>query len=224
MSTDSEPHSHPSSGATPAAASELSDLLGIISADSLAGEVGPSVEDREKYLQDLRAAIERSKEISEARAFPHDPFLKKKRTAAPELAKPTVLHIDDDQSTLVLVKQILTDAGYKVVSAQSGFDGVDQFRRRPFDFNLVLTDLTMPLMDGEETFRRLREIRPDISVILATGFIQEERLAHLKNQGLAGFLRKPIPPDDIIATIRSTLENVKYSGGNPNVGSGTIVI
>ena len=223
MSTDSESHSHPSANAAPDSSSEFNDLLGVISADSLAGEVGPSVEDREKYLQDLRAAIERSKEMSEVRAFSHNPFLKTKKTVARDLTKQTILHIDDDQSTLILVSQILTDAGYQVVSAQSGFEGVDQFRRRPFDFSVVVTDLTMPLMDGEETFRRLREIRPDVSVILATGFIQEERLAHLKNLGLAGFLRKPIPPDEIVTTIRSTLESVKYSGGNADTGGAMVI-
>jgi CheY-like chemotaxis protein len=71
----------------------------------------------------------------------------------------------------------------------------------------------MPLMDGEETFSRLREIRPDIPVMLATGFIQEERLERLKSVGLAGFVRKPIPPDELILSVQAILEFVKYSGG-----------
>lgn len=131
----------------------------------------------------------------------------------PASFKQTILVIDDDRATLVLMSSVLGGAGYRVVTAQSGFEAVDKLRRRPFDFHLAISDLTMPFMDGEETFRRLREIRPDLPVILATGFIQQEKLQELTSSGLAGFLRKPIPPDEVVNTVRATLESVKYSGG-----------
>jgi CheY-like chemotaxis protein len=131
--------------------------------------------------------------------------------------KQTILVIDDDRATLLLVARVLTDAGYTVVTAQSGFEAVDQLRRRPYDFHLAITDFVMPFMDGEATFTRLREIRPDLPVILATGFIQQEKLQQLAGSGLSGFLRKPIPPDEIVNTVRITLESVKYSGGVSNV-------
>lgn len=132
--------------------------------------------------------------------------------------KQSILVVDDDQTTLTLVGRVLTDAGYKVVTVLSGFEAVDKLRRQPYDFQLVLLDLTMPFMDGEETFQRLREIRPDLPVILETGFIHQEKLQELFTVGLAGFLRKPVAPNEIVATVRSTLESVKYNGGGVNPG------
>jgi CheY-like chemotaxis protein len=131
--------------------------------------------------------------------------------------KQTILVIDDDRATLMLISRVLSGAGYTVVTAQSGFEGVDQLRRRPYDFHLAITDFVMPFMDGEATFAHLREIRPDLPVVLATGFIQQEKLQQLASSGLAGFLRKPVPPDEIVNTVRNTLDGVKYSGGMPSL-------
>ncbi len=69
----------------------------------------------------------------------------------------------------------------------------------------------MPFMDGEETFHRLREIRPDVPVVLCAGFIRAERLDGLMKAGLTGYLRKPLAPDEIVSNVRSVLESVKYS-------------
>jgi len=119
--------------------------------------------------------------------------------------------VDDEQMALTLMKRVLTEGGYNVVTAQSGFECLDQFRRRPYIFQMVLLDLTMPFMDGEETFRRLREIRDDVPVLLCTGFIQEERLNRLIGAGLTGFLRKPISPNEILGVVKSTLQSVRYA-------------
>jgi len=112
---------------------------------------------------------------------------------------------------LTLIKRLLTQAGNHVVTAQSGFECLDLFRRRPRGFQLVLLDLTMPFMDGEETFHRLREIRPDVPIVLCTGFIQRHRLDRLMKAGLAGFLRKPLAPDEIVEHVRGLLTSLKYS-------------
>lgn len=136
----------------------------------------------------------------------------------PSTFKQSILVIDDDRATLTLVGAVLTAAGFNVAKAQSGFEALDILRRQPFDFQLAILDLTMPLMDGEETFRRMREIRPDLPVILETGFIQQEKLEQLYTIGLAGFLRKPVAPDEIITCVRSTLDSLKYSGGAFDAG------
>ena len=82
---------------------------------------------------------------------------------------------------------------------------------------LFRSDLTMPFMDGEETFQRLREIRPDIPVMLCTGFIQNDRLERLMTAGLSGFLRKPFAPDEIAGQVKAILESVKYSRAGGDV-------
>src|SRR5205085_970193 len=128
-----------------------------------------------------------------------------------EPKKRSILVVDDEQMALTLVEKVLTEAGFQVATAQSGFECLDNFRRRPFDFELVLLDLTMPFMDGEETFNRLRELRPDVAVVLCTGFIQQDRLQRLMRAGLAGFLRKPLGPHEIVGHVRSILANARYS-------------
>jgi CheY-like chemotaxis protein len=122
-----------------------------------------------------------------------------------------LLVVDDEPMALELAKRILSEADFDVTTAQSGFECLDLFRKRPSHFNLVLLDLSMPFMDGEETFGRLRGINPNVVVILSTGFIAQERLDRMVAAGMAGFLRKPHRPDEMVAHIQRVLESVKMS-------------
>jgi len=88
---------------------------------------------------------------------------------------------------------------------------MEKYRLEPARYVLVLLDLTMPHMDGEETFHRLREIRANIPVVLCTGFIRQDRLDRLMKDGIAGFLRKPLAPDEIVDHVRSVLDSLKYA-------------
>lgn len=146
-------------------------------------------------------------------------FIKEKRKSEATPARRSIMVVDDDPTAVALLKRILSEAGFNVVTAQSGFECLKVFRRSPFDFDLVLLDVVMPLMDGEETFARLQEIRPDVAVMLCTGVMQQEKLNQLRAAGLAGFLRKPVSPDEVGSLVRSTLQSVKYSTGNLNTAS-----
>jgi CheY-like chemotaxis protein len=214
------------------AASDLNNLLQIMSSTSSLIEQGHRGGDSDQYLAMLRASIERAEQVAadlvrqaggpkeKAVVCPELGPLVKSKKGREELSmgKQCILVVDDEEMALTLVGRILTEAGYRVVTAQSGFECLDAFRLRPHEFHAVLLDLTMPFMDGEETFQRLREIRPDIPVVLCTGFVQQDRLDRLMNAGLTGFLRKPIPPDEIINVVRSILQSVKYSGGIMSAG------
>ena len=229
MSSDS--NSKPSAGQTVSsesvskAASELNNLLQIISGTSAEIEnLWGGSEASEKYLDMLRQSIERAELVTAQLAEDAggaqekvlmrselSSFTKSRAVAKTPAAKPGLLVVDDEAMALTLMKQILTGANYNVTTAQSGFECLDLFRTRPSAYQLVLVDLTMPFMDGEETFKRLREIRPDLPVVLCTGFIQSERLQGLMEAGLTGYLRKPVAPDEIVANVRAILERVKYS-------------
>jgi CheY-like chemotaxis protein len=220
------------------AASELNNLLQIISGtSSLIGAGEEDKEGSEKYLGMLRASIERAEKVTaelvqyaggpEEKMVLHSelaPFVKSKKTLDSAATKQSILLVDDEQMALTLIKRILTEAGYSVVTAQSGFECLDQFRTRPQSFDLILLDLSMPFMDGEETFGRLREIRPHVPVLLCAGFVHQERLNRLMSAGLNGFVRKPIAPDEIVGLVRSTLASVKYSAGSLNPGGVSAVI
>lgn len=210
--------------------SELNNLLQIISGtSSLIQTSGENRETSEKYLAMLRVSIKRAEKVAaelteqaggtKQKAAVHPDlagFVRPKASANSVKTSQSILLVDDEQMALILVQRILSEAGYDVMTAQSGFECLDLFRQRPYSFNLVLLDLTMPFMDGEETFQRLREIRADVPVVLCTGFVQQERLDRLMNAGLVGFLRKPLAPDEIVSFVRSMLQTVKYSGANLN--------
>src|SRR6266566_8193320 len=85
---------------------------------------------------------------------------------APNQRKHSILVVDDEPMALELLHGVLTEAGYEVSVAQSGFECLDLFRRDAHAFDLILTDLSMPLMDGEETFERLRQMSPTVNVVL----------------------------------------------------------
>ena len=217
-------------GATPEpiskATSELNNLLQIIGGtSSLIENIWEGSDGSEKYLAMLRTSIERAEKVtaelaqhaggSEKKTFVHPDlagFGKSKSTPGGDAPRQTILFVDDEQMAVTLVKRVLSDAGFHVITAQSGFECLDLFRRRPHSCDLVLLDLTMPFMDGEETFERLREIRPDVAVVLCTGFIERERLDRMLRAGLAGFLRKPIAPEELVGHVRSILEGVKFLG------------
>jgi CheY-like chemotaxis protein len=208
------------------ATSELNNLLQIIAGTSSVIEnIWEGTDGSEKYLAMLRVSIERAEKVTAELAHHAGGCEKKtlfnpgmagfsKTKNAPDSGTPrqNILVVDDEKMALTLVKRILSDAGFHVVTAQSGFDCLDIFRRRPHSFDLVLLDLTMPFMNGEETFTRLHEIRPDVPVVLCTGFIDQERLNRMLREGLSGFLRKPIAPNEIVGHVRSILEGARFMG------------
>jgi len=127
-----------------------------------------------------------------------------------------ILVVDDEPMALILLNQILSEAGHSVVTAQSGFEALDHFRKEPSRFALILLDLSMPLMDGEETFNHFRAIDPNVVVLLNTGFIENLRLDRMIANGLAGFLRRPYRADEVVTQIHSVLQNVKLNGAKPS--------
>jgi two-component system cell cycle sensor histidine kinase/response regulator CckA len=122
-----------------------------------------------------------------------------------------ILVVDDEPAARVLAKRVFSEAGFEVVTVQSGFECLELFRKQPHGFTLILLDLSMPFMDGEETFRRLREINPNVVVLLSTGFMAQERVDRMLAAGMAGFLRKPHRPDELLARVQAVLEDVKMS-------------
>jgi len=209
------------------ATSELNNLLQIISGTSEEiANLWEGNEGSEEYLHMLRSSIDRAGTVAaqlaeqaggtDQKVLMHPALascVKPKTITAMPRPKPAILVVDDESMELVLMKRLLSEAGYRVVTAQSGFECLDIFRKQPHSFQLVLLDLTMPFMDGEETFQRLREIRADIPVVLCAGFIRSDRLDRMMVAGIAGFLRKPLAPDEILEHVRGVLASLKYSQG-----------
>src|SRR5215212_1919149 len=124
-----------------------------------------------------------------------------------------ILVVDDEPAARILSQRVFSEAGFQVVTAPSGFDCLKEFRKQPRGFDLILLDLSMPFMDGEETFRRLRAIYPAVVVLLSTGFLGQAqfRVERMFANGLAGVIRKPHRPDELLAHVHAILEHVKIS-------------
>lgn len=135
-----------------------------------------------------------------------------------------VLVVDDEPAARVLAKRVFSEAGFEVVTVQSGFECLQLFRKQPHGFALILLDLSMPFMDGEETFRRLRDINPNVVVLLSTGFMAQERVDRMLAAGMAGFLRKPHQPEELLARVQAVLEDVKMSRAGCAAGDMTVSI
>ena len=110
----------------------------------------------------------------------------------------TVLVIDDDASVVEVAEVLLERAGHSVVTALGGREGIARFRERGREIDAVVLDLAMPDVDGEEVLRELRRFRPDVRVVIATGYAAAERV---RAEDVIGVLRKPYEPEQLIELI-----------------------
>jgi two-component system CheB/CheR fusion protein len=102
-----------------------------------------------------------------------------------------VLVVDDEELICNMARFTLEQCGYAIEVASDGRLAVEAFEKRPHEYAAVLLDLTMPVMDGEEALRRIQEIRPDVPVVLSSGYTESEAMRRFRHRGLAGFLQKP---------------------------------
>ena len=131
-----------------------------------------------------------------------------KETATPsELGSGTVLVIDDEAVVRSVAKQTLEQAGFEVLTASDGREGVECFQNKRDSIGLVVLDVTMPGLSGEEAFRELQEIKPDVRVLLSSGFDEQEVTGRFEGLGLRGFIQKPYRPDQLITMVRRGFED-----------------
>jgi CheY-like chemotaxis protein len=122
---------------------------------------------------------------------PLDPVPETPGSTTGRVGQGTVLVVDDEATIRTTVVRMLSHFGFEAVSASDGREALQVFRANPGRFDVVLLDLTMPYLDGEQTFAELRRLRPDMRVVLMSGFSQQEALLRFTGKGLANFLQKP---------------------------------
>jgi CheY-like chemotaxis protein len=116
-----------------------------------------------------------------------------------------VLVVDDDETIRISVQRMIERAGFSVLTASGGQKAISLFSKHRHEVRCVLLDLTMPDLDGEETFRELRGIHPDVCVILSSGYSEEATTERFAGQGLAGFIQKPYQVDTLVMQIEKAL-------------------
>jgi len=105
-----------------------------------------------------------------------------------------ILIIDDEETIRATASMMLESFGFSVLTAQDGEVGVEVFREHQNEISAVLLDMTMPKMNGEACFRELRNIDPDVVVILSSGYNEQDATNRFVGKGLAGFIQKPYLP------------------------------
>lgn len=117
----------------------------------------------------------------------------------------TVLVVDDEETMRSTIARMMRKLGLDAVLTADGREAVEVFRATPELFAVVLLDLTMPHMDGEQTFTELRRLRPGVRVVLMSGFNAQEALVRFTGKGLASFLQKPFTIESLSTTLRAAL-------------------
>ncbi len=102
-----------------------------------------------------------------------------------------VLLVDDEEGVRDVAARLLEREGVRVLTAVDGQNAVDMYRQHAQEITLVLMDLTMPEMDGEQAFHAIRAINPQASIVLSSGFLDAGAIDRLRLHGLAGFVKKP---------------------------------
>jgi PAS domain S-box-containing protein len=103
----------------------------------------------------------------------------------------TILVVDDEKLVRDMVRRALERYGYTVLLADGGPSAIDLLKRHPSDIALVVLDLSMPRMSGEEALPELRRIRPEIKVLVSSGYSESETMTLFKGQRVSGFIQKP---------------------------------
>jgi CheY-like chemotaxis protein len=117
-----------------------------------------------------------------------------------------ILFVDDEPTLATLGERMLKDLGYRVVTRTSSVEALEAFRAVPDRFDLVVTDMTMPVMTGDTLAQGVRKIRPDLPVILCTGFSTKMTKEKAKALGLEELLMKPLIKPILAKAVRRALD------------------
>ena len=124
----------------------------------------------------------------------------------------TVLVVDDEESVRTVASLVLKRFGFDVLTAEDGRKAVEIYREYADEIVAVLLDMTMPYMGGEETFTELRRIKPDVKVVLISGYNEQDAPSHFAGKGLAGFIQKPFQLEKMILKIHQALKAEEQDG------------
>lgn len=117
-----------------------------------------------------------------------------------------VLLVDDEKALIDLGLDLLGRLGYRVETRISSIDAIEAFRSNPQKYDLVISDMTMPKMTGDEMARQMKAIRPDIPIILCSGFSDRIHAQTMEAIGISAVLMKPVIYADLAHTVRQVLE------------------
>ena len=120
---------------------------------------------------------------------------------------PRIMVVEDEEFVRCLLQDFLELNGMEVISASRGDEAVELFSRHKGEVDLVILDLVLPGMMGEEIFMALKELDPQVKVLVATGLGKTPSLERLRREGILGVVTKPFDFARLLETIRSVLHD-----------------
>jgi len=118
----------------------------------------------------------------------------------------TILFVDDEQAITEMTQKVLEKLGYRVEARLNPIEALDLFQSKPDTFDLVITDMTMPQMTGAKLSEKLKQIQPDIPVIICTGHSSQIDEKKAKQLGISGYIMKPASMSTIAKAVRNVLD------------------
>jgi CheY-like chemotaxis protein len=131
---------------------------------------------------------------------------KQEKVAALIKGEATILVVDDEEHVRSLTEQVLKELGYEVILAKNGKEAIKIYQEKKNEIDLVLLDMIMPEMAGRETNLRLRNINPDVKVLLASGYSQNGTATEIINEGALDFIQKPFKIQELSKVINDILK------------------
>ena len=141
------------------------------------------------------------------------PQKKKRESAPPKGNQEHILFIDNEKDIVDLVLKILPKLGYTVEGETNPIRGLEKFRANPQGFDLVITDMTMPEISGEELAIKIMKIRPDIPILISTGYSNTLTHERMRELGIRGLLHKPVTIQNYAVAIQAALkkDNLRFT-------------
>ncbi|MCK4980366.1 MAG: response regulator, partial [Candidatus Delongbacteria bacterium] len=118
-----------------------------------------------------------------------------------------ILIIDDEKMVLDTTSEVIKNLNYLPILAMSGVDGLDIFEKKHEQISMVILDMIMPKMDGEEIFRKLKNIDPEVKVLISSGYSITSKIRNIFENGGKGFIQKPFNIVDLSAKIKTILDD-----------------
>jgi two-component system, cell cycle sensor histidine kinase and response regulator CckA len=120
----------------------------------------------------------------------------------------TILFVEDETLMLDVTRLVLEDKGYRVLVAHDGDEGIAVFNRHQDEISLLLTDLGLPKLNGFDMYRKIKQVKPSIKAILASGYLEPDARTFMRNEGILYIIGKPYEPTDILKLIHTILHEI----------------